>query len=251
MAWASAFGNWAISMRKREPDVTENRLLGTLTSTDLALLAGHLEPVRLRRGTVLVHPHEPIESAWFLTSGLSSIVAPCPNTSGVEVGMTGRDGMIGISLLLDSDRSPHSASMQADGAGFRIDAPVLARTLAGSASIQRHLLRYVHAFCVQQGHTALSNAIHSVEQRLARWLLMAHDRQDGDGIAMTHEFMALALGVRRPSVTIALHSLEGIGLLKATRSLVLIRDRQGMETFAQTAYGTPEAEYNRLIGPSR
>ncbi|RYF03393.1 MAG: helix-turn-helix domain-containing protein, partial [Oxalobacteraceae bacterium] len=107
------------------------------------------------------------------------------------------------------------------------------------------------AYATQTTYTALSNAVHTIEERLARWLLMSHDRQDENAIPLTHEFMALMLGVRRPSVTIALHSLEGLGLIKANRGVVTIKQRAELEEFACASYGVPEMEYERLIGPLR
>ncbi|WP_159979165.1 MULTISPECIES: Crp/Fnr family transcriptional regulator [unclassified Novosphingobium] len=169
----------------------------------------------------------------------------------IEVGISGRDGVIGMPLVLDSDRSPHRVFMQVGGEGFRIAAEPLQDAIDQSPSLRKLLLRYVQAFSVQQAYTALSNAIHTIEERLARWLLMTHDRQDSDDIALTHEFMSLMLAVRRPSVTIALHSLEGLGFIKASRGLVVIRSRNDLEEFAGMAYGIPEAEYKRLIGSLR
>lgn len=228
-----------------------NRLLAALLPADFALLQPHLERVRLEKGVVLISPGEPITGAHFLSSGLSSIIATSGDGSAVEVGLSGRDGMVGVSLLLDSDRTPHRVFMQVEGTALRIDAEALRECLDASASLRKLMLRYVQAFQVQTAFTALSNAIHALEERLARWLLMSHDRQDSDEIPLTHEFMALMLGVRRPSVTIALHSLEGLGFIRATRGLVTIRNSTELEEFAGAAYGTPEAEYERLIGPLR
>lgn len=233
------------------PDPTHNRLLARLAADELALLAPHLDYVRHERGEVLIEPDRPIACAWFLTSGLCSIIAVASETQGIEVGIAGRDGVVGTPLILDSDRSPHRVFMQVEGASFRIAATALQAALDRSRPLRRLLLHYVQAFAVQLAYTAVSNAVHSIEQRLARWLLMSHDRQDTDEIALTHEFLALMLGVRRPSVTIALHSLEGLGFIKATRGLVTMRSRSALEEFAGMAYGMPEAEYRRLIGPLR
>jgi CRP-like cAMP-binding protein len=222
-----------------------------MAPADLALIAPHLEAVTCDRGEVLILPGKSIQCAWFLTSGLSSVIAMSTEVQGIEVGLAGRDGLIGTSLVLDSDRSPHRVFMQVDGGGFRIEAQVLRDLMDQSRTLQKLLLRYVQAFSVQQAYTALSNTLHTIEERLARWLLMSHDRQDGDDIALTHDFMSLMLGVRRPSVTIALHSLEGLGFIRSTRGMVVIRSRSGLEEFASGAYGTPEAEYERLIGVPR
>jgi CRP-like cAMP-binding protein len=228
-----------------------NRLLRALSPADQDVLRSHLRWAELERGTVLVSPDEPISRVWFLESGLSSIIAMAGTDQGIEVGLAGRDGLVGMPLVLDSDRTPHRIFMQIGGAGYGIAGDDFRRMLDEHASIRKVLLRYVQAYSTQTTYTALSNAVHTVEERLARWLLMSHDRQDDDEILLTHDFLALMLGVRRPSVTIALHSLEGLGFIKATRGLILVRKREALEEFAGASYGVPEAEYERLIGQLR
>lgn len=238
-------------MPQAERDGIENRLLRSLGSDDYALLEPYLTAVELPKGHVLFEPGAPLREAHFITSGLSSIIAALSGSQGVEIGLTGRDGMVGLPLLLDCDRTPHRAFMQVEGRALRIAAEDLQRVIDSSAPLRKLLLRYVHVLAIQTAYTALSNAMDTIEERLARWLLMSHDRQDDDEIALTHEFLSLMMGVRRPSVTIALHSLEGLGFIKATRGLVTIRKRAELEEFAGSAYGTAEAEFARLIGPIR
>ncbi|GJE04672.1 hypothetical protein GMJLKIPL_6637 [Methylobacterium isbiliense] len=118
-----------------------------------------------------------------------------------------------------------------------------------SASLHNLLLRFAQVQGLQSNYTALSNAVHQINERLARWLLMCHDRSPSNEMALTHDYLALMLAVRRPSVTTTLHVLEGNGFIRTERGLITIRDRRGLEEFAQDAYGRPEAEYRRLIGP--
>ena len=231
--------------------MVSNRLLRALSETDYAMIGPHLRSVMLEKGDALVQPDKPIELITFLGSGLSSIIAISDNDRGVEVGLVGRDGMIGLPRLFDCDRTPHRVFMQVEGKGHQMTARAFGEAIDASATLRKLFLRYAHSFQVQTAYTAMSNAVHTVEERLARWLLMSHDRQDSDEIPLTHDFLALMLGVRRPSVTIALHSLEGLAFIKATRGLVTIRSRSELEEFAGTAYGKPEAEYERLIGPLR
>jgi CRP-like cAMP-binding protein len=228
-----------------------NRLLRALSSADQEILRSHLKWSELERGTILVLPDEPIKRVWFLESGLSSIVAISGTDQGIEVGLSGRDGLVGMPLVLDADRTPHRVFMQVAGTGYSIDGDDLRKILDERAGIRKVLLRYVQAYSTQTTYTALSNVMHTVEERLARWLLMSHDRQDDDEIPLTHDFLALMLGVRRPSVTIALHSLEGLGFIKGTRGLITVRKRGELEEFAGAGYGVPETEYRRLIGPLR
>jgi len=229
----------------------KNRLIQALSDADRGVLQPLLTRAELPRGCELVAPQRPIEQAWFLESGLSSIIAMSGREQGVEVGLAGRDGLVGLPLLLDADRTPHRIFMQVEGVGYRIEANDLTVVLDKHQGIRKTLLRYVQAYATQTTYTAMSNAVDTVEARMARWLLMTHDRQDSDEISLTHEFLALMLGIQRPTVTLSLHSLEGMGLIKATRGLVKVRNRAGLEAFAGNAYGVPEAEYERLIGPLR
>jgi CRP-like cAMP-binding protein len=228
-----------------------NRLLASLPASDYRLLEPFLFSEPLSRGATLIEPNAPILHGWFPTGGLMSVIAASGQSEGIEVGLSGREGMIGIPLLLDCDATPHRVFVQVSGSALRITSKDLKRVLAQSPVLHRRLLRFVQVFNTQATYTSLSNTIHTVEERLARWLLMSHDRHDGDEIPRTHEFLALMLGVRRPSVTIALHSLEGLGFIRSTRGLVTIRRRSDLQEFAGAAYGTPEIEYERLIGPMR
>lgn len=232
-------------------DTLRNQLLTSLSAKDYALIQPHLVPVDLVRGAVLIEPDQPIPSAWFPDSGIGSIVALSPEGHKSEVGIFGRDGMAASGLVLGVDRTPHQTIIQVAGQGHRLAAEELRNACGQSASLRNLLLRNAHALFVQTSFTALSNATHVIEERLARWLLMCHDRNEGDEISLTHEFLALMLSVRRPGVTTALHVLEGMRLIRASRGLVAIRDRAGLEELAADAYGKPEAEYERIIGPLR
>lgn len=228
-----------------------NQLLQRLSVDDYALIQPHLEAVTLDKRMTLFEPMQPISHAYFPDSGLGSVVAISPEEHKSEVGLFGCDGMSGISLLLGLDRTPCECVMQMAGAGHRIAAEPFRDLMRENDSLREALLPYVQAFAVQTAHTALSNAKHTVEERLARWLLMCHDRMPDDELPLTHDFLALMLVVRRPSVTTALHAIEGIGLVRNTRGCIIIRDRAALEGFAADAYGVPEAEYERIIGPLR
>lgn len=238
-------------MSRPNQSSVQNQLLALLSPADYALLQPHLEAVTLDRSLVLAEPNELIAHAVFPDSGLGSIVAVSPEGHQSEVGIFGRDGMAGIALVLGVDRTPQQTVIQSAGAGHRVVAGELQRLVLECQGIREVLLHYEYALSTQTSHTALSNATHTVEERLARWLLMSHDRTEGDEIALTHEFLSLMLVVRRPSVTTALHVLEGMRLIWSKRGRVIIRDRMGLEALAADAYGIPEAEYERLIGPLR
>jgi len=225
-----------------------NRLLLALPVEDFHSLDPHLERVRLPVDTCLVEPNAPVEHVYFLNEGIASVVAATDQGRRIEVGMIGPEGMTGPCVLLGTDRSPHACFVQMPGAGLRIRTDALRRAAAASAPLHRHLLRFVHAFMVQMGQTALANGSHVLEQRLARWLLMCHDRVDGDDLTITHEFLSLMLGVRRAGVTEALRTLEDGGAIATKRGRVTVLDRAGLEAVAGDSYGLCEAEYTRLIG---
>jgi CRP-like cAMP-binding protein len=156
--------------------------------------------------------------------------------------------MTGLAVLMGTDRTPNDIFMQLGGTGFRITAENLRQAMDRSPRLHRQLLRYGHAFVIQASSTALANARGNIEERLSRWILMAHDRIDGDELPLTHEFLGLMLGVRRPGVTVALNCLVKVALIKTGRGIISILDRKGLEKIAKGAYGVPEAEFHRLFG---
>jgi CRP-like cAMP-binding protein len=224
-----------------------NRLLTSLSADDFASLQPYLEPVSLDARQVLIEPNTPIAHVYFPEAGMSSVTN---NGSGgkIEVGVVGREGMVGLPIVLGIDQTPYEHFMQIGGHGWRIAVPDLERVMVQSSSLHRHLLRYAQASHVQVSETAFANANSDVEARLARWLLMCHDRVEGDDIPLTHEFISMMLGVRRPGVTVALHVLEGMQVVRAKRGLITVLDREKLEELADEAYGLSEAEYTRLMG---
>jgi CRP-like cAMP-binding protein len=145
--------------------------------------------------------------------------------------------MTGVSVLLgNGDRVPHEVYMQIAGGGQRLSAGALREAIAAITSLHQALLSYVHVFLMQTTQTALANGRSNIEERLARWLLMAHDRVDGDEIALTHEFLSVMLGVRRSGVTIAVEELQRKGFIAHRRSLITIVDRKGLEDSSNGTY---------------
>jgi CRP-like cAMP-binding protein len=226
-----------------------NRLLRALSAEDFGLLRPHLSHVALNRGDVIVEPNEPMEHVHFPEQGIASIVTTTPTDNRrLEVGIYGREGMSGTDLLLGDGRTPHEHFYQVSGSALRIDANELSGAIRQSPSCHALLLRYVQAFQVQVAYTAMSNGGYNIEERLARWLLMCHDRIDGDELPITHEFLGMMLGVRRSSVTLATQVLEGAGIITARRGRLGILKRDKLEEIASDSYGAPEAAYARLIG---
>jgi DNA-binding transcriptional regulator YhcF (GntR family) len=178
----------------------------------------------------------------------ASVVAVQAGETRAEVGLIGCEGMSGTSVVLGAQSSPHESYMQVAGEAQQITTSDLQRAMAASKSLHLTLLRYVQVFMVQTAHSAIANARAKIDERLARWILMAHDRVAGDTLPLTHEFIALMLGVRRAGVTEAVHTLSSKGLIETRRGEIVVRNRKGIERHAGDAYGTPEAEYRRLIG---
>ena len=225
-----------------------NRLLASLSTDDFDLLAPHLESVTLGLRKNLERPNRRIDAVYFPEAGFASVVAVQSNGKEVEVGLIGREGMTGLPIVLGDHRSPHATYIQASGKGQCVSATELRKATQASVSLRDSLLKFVQAFGVQTTHTAICNAQSRLDVRLARWLLMAHDRIEDDTLTLTHEFLSIMLGVRRPGVTEALKALREQGLISYGRGQITVTNRKGMERTAGGAYGTPEAEYRRLIG---
>ena len=225
-------------------------LLQSLGDDDLALLKPHFSRKQMAVEQTLLHADRPIEHVWFPEGGVASIVAMTQDHGWTEVGIFGWDGFAGTALLLGSDQSPHEVFIQVDGhTGLRIEADRFLEAVERSVTLRKALLRYVQTLLVQSAQSAVSNAHQRIEARLARWILMCHDRMEGDEIALTHKFMAMMIAAERSGVTVSLHVLEGAGLIRSKRGRVVVLDRHGLQELSGDGYGQPEAEYRRLIGP--
>lgn len=227
---------------------TRNSLLAGLHPSDYALLQPHLRRIQLWRGYVMIEANRPIDHVHFMEGGVVSIVTG-EGEEMLEVGLIGREGFVGAPLLLGSDRTPDRSFVQInDATSLRIPAASFLEVVNSSERLRQVLLRFIHVLAVQAARTAAANAGLELPQRLARWLLMCHDRVDGDKLALTHDFVSAMLGVRRSGVTVTLHTLEGMGLIAARRGLITVLDRGRLEELAGAAYGRAEAEYRRLLG---
>ena len=230
-----------------EQSAVRNRLLKAMTANDFARLQPHLELVDLQPGQSLTRPNARTEHFHFMETGVASITSE--GASGrVEVGIIGREGVLGATpVLLGSDRVPYDHFIQVPGTGLRIDAEIVSTAVDESPSLRKLLLRYILTELIQTRQTAFVNANLEIEARLARWLLMCHDRVDGDELLLKHEFLSMMLGVRRAGVSLAMQQLEGAGRIRAKRGRVTVLNRKLLEEMADGGYGMPEAEYARLI----
>jgi CRP-like cAMP-binding protein len=223
-----------------------NRLLRRFPDDAFERLAPLLQSVDLPVKSSLVRPRKPIEHVCFLESGLASMVAESADGKSAEVRHIGREGIAGYPVVLGVDRTPNRIFMQVSGHGLQVATEDFVPIL-DHPEVRQLLLRYVHTCEIQLAHSALAAAKFNIHQRAARWLLMCHDRIDGNDLPLTHEFLALMLGVRRAGVTDELHILEGMHAVKSTRGNVRILDRSKLIEIAGSCYGVPEQEYERLI----
>jgi len=222
--------------------MSPNRILSRLSRQDLALLEPHLETVDLPVRKPLEARRKRIDQVYFIESGFASVVANGTSKPSIEVGIIGREGMTGLAIILGSDRAQHATYIQVAGKGLRISAARLREADERSNTLHRAMLRFVHAFLAQTTTTALANGRSKIEERLARWLLMANDRINGDDVPLTHEFLSLMLGTHRPGVTIAVQALEKAGLITTRRSHITIVDRKALEKSSNGTYVRPNDE---------
>ncbi len=228
-----------------------NRLLVALPPEDLARLRPRLEPVELELRKIIYAADEPITAVYFPESGWISMIAVLVDGNSAEVGIVGFEGLIGLPVLLGSDRSATEAIVQAPGIFLRLGVDAFREELDRSSAFRTLLLRYALAFQLQVTQTAACNGHHALEQRLARWLLAAHDRAEDDGFPMTQEFLAMMLCVHRPGVTVAARLLQQAGLIRYGSGHITVIDRAGLEAVACECYGAVTREFERLFGPMR
>jgi CRP-like cAMP-binding protein len=226
-----------------------NRILLSLPPENLDRIRDRLEVVDLPLRTCLVEPDEETEFVYFLEQGLASVVATSKDEhERIEIGHLGFEGFSGFHIVLGVDRTPTQTFMQVEGRGLRMTSAHLSEAIANDEVLRSRLLRYIHTYHLQLAYSALANGRYTIPERLARWLLMCHDRLGTEEMHLTHEFLALMLGVRRSGVTNEIHILEGVHAIKATRGTIRILDRDKLEELASGSYGVPEEEYDRLMG---
>jgi CRP-like cAMP-binding protein len=225
-----------------------NRLLAALPAEEYERLLPELTPVRLELRQLLVAPHERIAHAWFPGEGMASTVATDAAGGIVEVGAIGREGFLGVPLLLGVEATPDRTFVQIPGDGWRIPAESLRRVVEERPVVRALLLRYVQYYLEHLSRSVACNGLHSLEARCARWLLLTHDRVEGDRFELTHEFLSQMLGVRRAGVTVAMGALQAAGIVGYGRGRVEVLDRPRLEQAACDCYGVARRSLERLVG---
>lgn len=226
-----------------------NFLLSTLPNREYNRLLPHFDRVPLVFKAVLHELGQPISHLYFPTSGmLSLLLAREGRGTSMEVGVVGREGVVGLSAFLGADKAFTRSIVQVPGEALRMRADKFRDLVGRDSMLHERLLRYVHVFLAQLTHEVACNALHSVEKRLCRWLLTVHDRAGSDRFPITHEFLASMLGVRRATVTEAARRLRQADLIRYGSGQLTIIDRRGLERRVCGCYRLVQSELRRLTG---
>lgn len=226
----------------------ENRLIELLPASERRCLLAIADPVQLVLGEVLCECGAPTRHVYFPVDGVIALATALAGRASLEVGMVGREGMLGAPLSLGVLVSPWRALVQGDGHCWRMEATVFRRQLARSPSLQHGLHRYLYVQVAELAASAACMRFHQIGPRLARWLLMSQDRAHADRFAVTHEFLASLLGVRRVGITLAAGALHSRGLIDYHRGHVHVLDRAGLEAQACACYVTGCRTYREQLG---
>jgi CRP-like cAMP-binding protein len=237
-------------MSQIEHAAVRNRLLAALPAGDFATLAPALQPASLDFKQVLHEPGQALQAVHFVEGGMVSMLVPLEDGHLQEVGVVGREGVVGLPLVLGAKRSTTEAMVQMQGPALRLGVVALRAAFDRSAPFRDLLLRYAQAFHTQVAQTAACNNHHPVDARLARWLLLLHDRAGRDEFPATHEFLSLMLGARRPGISVAAAVLQRAGVIAYTHGRMSVLDRAGLEAAACECYGTVREQFDELLGAS-
>ena len=224
-----------------------NKVLAKVSGDELKLLLANAELVDLPLSYVLIEPNKRIEHVYFPVTLLGSLVTVLEDGSSIESGTVGREGMTGVPVLLGAEKTPMETLVQVPGQAIRIPAKDVKKVFDEGGPFNKLLNRYIHLLFVVASQSAACNRRHTIEARLARWLLMSSDGVGSNEIGITQNFLAVMLGVRRSGVTEAALKLQADGLIRYSRGSVTITDRNGLENVACECYHMVRGEYERLL----
>lgn len=224
-----------------------NGVLAALPAAAFGRLKPHLEHVALHTHDQLLRPHAPAEHVYFPESGMVSRVVTLSDGAAIEAALVGREGLVNVLPALGARLGTTEAMVQIAGTALRTRTEDLRREVGEDTALYMAIVRFLQAELVQVTQSVACIGHHTLRQRLARWLLMAHDAGQSDEIALSHEFLAMMLGVRRPGVTIALGELKTADLIATSHGRIVILNRKGLEAVACECYATVKAEYERLL----
>lgn len=223
-----------------------NRLLASLPGEEYERLRPHLEPVSLHLSQILFRPDDLLESVYFPETSIVSLLTDLSDGYGIEVGLVGREGMVGVSAALGMDREPKVATVQGAGEALKLKTSVLRDEMSRGGVLQANVLRYTHALLSQISQSVVCNVRHRIEGRLARWLLMYQNRAETDTFTLTHEFIANMLGIRRAGVSMVAHKLQRAGMIAYNRGQIRILDRQKLEEMTCECYRVVKDQFDKL-----
>jgi CRP-like cAMP-binding protein len=235
-----------MSSGKRAEPVT-NQLLAALPKKEYQRLLPDLEPVTLAFGDILCEPGDRLRHVYFPTDSIISLLSAVADRKHLEVGIVGRDGMAGLHVFLGVSTSRSRALVQGAGNAIRMKASQLRREVSNGGALNDLLLRYTHSLLTQVSQSAACNRFHLANARLARWLLMTHDRVKGDEFSLTQEFISNMLGIRREQVTLAAGALQKQKLISYSRGQIRILDRAGLEAVSCQCYAVIKKEYDNFL----
>ncbi|MGB7554951.1 MAG: Crp/Fnr family transcriptional regulator [Candidatus Korobacteraceae bacterium] len=230
--------------RVRPPTKYKNRILAALPKVEIDRIAPHLTPVTLKLRTELLDGHG--DYAYFLEEGMASVVLTLANGATVEVGVVGFDGVVGLPVLLGAETMPGRTFIQVEASGFRLPAKRLKAEFERPGQLRNHLQKYVLANLVQNAQNTACNRLHTIHERLARWLLTCHDRVRSEHMPLTHEFLGQMLGAPRTTVTLAARTLHLAGLIEYSRGHITVLNRQELENTSCECYRVVRDEFDRL-----
>ncbi|MEH2109634.1 Crp/Fnr family transcriptional regulator [Nostoc sp.] len=237
-----------MSLDKSLFQLPPNKLLAALPASDYERLAPHLKLVALPLRKVLYEPGEPIAHVYFPDKAVVSIVTAMEDGSTVEASIVSNEGMVGIPVILGDNTTTTTAFVQVSGAGMQIDADILRAEFNRGGAIQILLLRYVQAAYSELAQGTACNRLHTLEERLARWLLTVSDRLESEDFPLTQEFISQMLGVRRSGVTVAASTLSRAGMIAYQRGHISIVNRENLEATSCECYQVIQKEFARLLG---
>lgn len=247
----SRLRRWSFHIPTFNQAMIRNRLLHALPADEFAAISKHLTPVKLELGETLHRHGDVIEHAYFPETGFISALAVLTDGQPLEIGLIGAEGVAGFSVALGGETSYAETMCQTGGDALRLPAQALKAAFESGSALRSLLLRYALIFQIQVSQTAACNAHHALEQRLARWLLSAHDRSGVPELSLTQDLIAVMLGVRRATVSIAASTLQKAGVIRYQHGKITILDRAGLEDAACECHEAVNSEYRRLFGEHR
>src|SRR5260221_13729215 len=225
-----------------------NNLVAALPREAYERLAPHLEPITFALGEVIYESGAHMRYVYFPTTSHISLLYTMIDGSTAEMGLVGKEGVVGIALFMGGETTPNRAMVQGGGEAFRMKPKAMLAEFKRGGEFQHLLLRYTQALITQISQTAVCNRLHSVEQRLCRWLLMTHDLAQSDELQMTHEFISNMLGVRREGVTMAARRLQEMKMISYVRGHISIVDRPQLLVHVCECYQVVKDEHTRVLG---